>query len=547
MNFGSLTIAQFNPFLFSAIFLVLAIFLYHKSSRLGLGLLFIGSLILGYFFANLDPFLHLWDEQFHALVAKNLSNDFLKPTLYSNPPLDYDFKNWSANHIWLHKQPLFLWQIALSIKVFGTTALAVRIPSILMHSIMIFFIYRIGKITVHKNVGFYTAFLFTVAYFPLELVAGNFSTDHNDVAFLFYVTGSFWAWFEYQRSSNKYWLILIGLFSGGAVLVKWLMGLLVFVIWGIIEVIQSIRKQNSWKSYIPIAISGFISLFVFLPWQIFIHLKYPTESTYEMQLNASHFLHPVEGHEETMWYYFHDGFKAIYGQGDLVFYFVLAGAIILVAKLKELKHQLFIALSIVFVYAFYTIAKTKMVSFPVIVTPFLFMGIAHLIHLLISFIQKKTNRLIIPQILASLIIAYFGYLLVDLAKVEERHATKYKDYSDQNRIRNLVENQFISSLSTQLEDDNYVIFNSNISIHGETPVMFHTNYTAYNFIPLEGHIDIIRAAGKKIAVVDLGELPTYITEDKDIQILKVDGIGLLQEDYRSHLSDPISKQIIADN
>jgi 4-amino-4-deoxy-L-arabinose transferase len=58
----------------------------------------------------------------------------------------------------------------------------------------------------------------TLAYYPLELVAGRYSTDHNDLSFLFYVTASIWAWFEYQHTQNKYYLVLIGLFSGCAVL-----------------------------------------------------------------------------------------------------------------------------------------------------------------------------------------------------------------------------------------------------------------------------------------------------------------------------------------
>jgi 4-amino-4-deoxy-L-arabinose transferase-like glycosyltransferase len=83
--------------------------------------------------ANLDHFLILWDEQYHALVAKNMLKNPFKPTLYPVELLDYDYRNWSANYIWLHKQPLFLWQIALSLKIFGTTELAVRLPSILLH------------------------------------------------------------------------------------------------------------------------------------------------------------------------------------------------------------------------------------------------------------------------------------------------------------------------------------------------------------------------------------------------------------------------------
>ena len=73
--------------------------------------------------------LHLWDEQFHALVAKNLMADPLTPTLYRRPAIDYDFADWTKNHIWLHKPPLALWAMAASMRAFGVDAVAMRLPS----------------------------------------------------------------------------------------------------------------------------------------------------------------------------------------------------------------------------------------------------------------------------------------------------------------------------------------------------------------------------------------------------------------------------------
>ena len=47
-----------------------------------------------------DLCLHAWDERYHALVAKNLIGHPWVPTLYDKPVLAYDFKNWTANHVW---------------------------------------------------------------------------------------------------------------------------------------------------------------------------------------------------------------------------------------------------------------------------------------------------------------------------------------------------------------------------------------------------------------------------------------------------------------
>jgi 4-amino-4-deoxy-L-arabinose transferase len=81
--------------------------------------LFTGGACMAYFVCSLDLFLHDWDEQYHALVAKNMMSDLFNPVLYRNELLAGDSGDWFLTHIWLHKQPLFLWQMALSQKIFG--------------------------------------------------------------------------------------------------------------------------------------------------------------------------------------------------------------------------------------------------------------------------------------------------------------------------------------------------------------------------------------------------------------------------------------------
>ena len=65
----------------------------------------------------MDQFLHPWDERYHALVAKHLIAHPLVPTLYDSPVLPYDYRDWMANHVWLHKPPLALWFAASSMAV----------------------------------------------------------------------------------------------------------------------------------------------------------------------------------------------------------------------------------------------------------------------------------------------------------------------------------------------------------------------------------------------------------------------------------------------
>ena len=51
-----------------------------------LWLILLGAFAL-HLWVSMDPYLHEWDERYHALVAKNLMPHPLKPTLYDNPVL----------------------------------------------------------------------------------------------------------------------------------------------------------------------------------------------------------------------------------------------------------------------------------------------------------------------------------------------------------------------------------------------------------------------------------------------------------------------------
>lgn len=130
-----------------------------KNYEFALIIIMLCGLILRLFVAN-DFFLHEWDEQFHALVAKNLIKHPLIPTLYDNPILPYDFKAWNMNHIWVHKQPIPLWTMAASMCLFGVNEIALRLPSILLSTIGIGLIFYIGKYFFSEKTGLLAAFFF---------------------------------------------------------------------------------------------------------------------------------------------------------------------------------------------------------------------------------------------------------------------------------------------------------------------------------------------------------------------------------------------------
>lgn len=119
-NFNIASLSSYQLFLLinSLLIITLSVFAFYfkKNINFSLILLILGGISLRLFAVYLDPFLNIWDERFHALVAKNMIDNPLEPMLFKNPVLPYNYENWTSNHIWLHKQPLFLWQISFFLK-----------------------------------------------------------------------------------------------------------------------------------------------------------------------------------------------------------------------------------------------------------------------------------------------------------------------------------------------------------------------------------------------------------------------------------------------
>ncbi|NQX92492.1 MAG: glycosyltransferase family 39 protein, partial [Flavobacteriales bacterium] len=203
-----------------------------KKSSLKMALLMItlaGSVL--YWWSASDCYLHDWDEKYHALVAKNLAEYPLHPTLIDDPVIDYNYQVWTHNHTWLHKQPLSLWAMAGFIKVFGTSAFVVRLPSCLCFLICLFLVFIMSQSWFNDNTAYIAAMLFSFNGFIIEIASGRAATDHPDMMFMTMVLlAVFFAWKQIE-SNKSIFLVLTGLFMGLAVLTKWLPGLIVLPVW----------------------------------------------------------------------------------------------------------------------------------------------------------------------------------------------------------------------------------------------------------------------------------------------------------------------------
>lgn len=519
------TLFSFNEYVwlisgFLSLLMSLTFFIFHRKVSWSIVFLLLGGFLLRMFIGVLDPFLNIWDEQFHALVAKNMMEHPFSPMLYKSQLFDGGSYSWIGSHIWLHKQPLFLWQIALSMKVFGINALAVRMPSIILSTLVIGCIYRVGTLLVSKETGYFSALLFACSHFCLTLVAGGYATDHNDIAFMFYISASIWAWVEYQQATTqrrKYiYLGLIGLFSGAAVLVKWLVGLLVYSGWGI-SIIAVKQNRKEWRNYIHLIVSLLITVIVFLPWQLYISSTFPEQSAYEFALNTSHFFNVIEGHGGDGLYHLTQT-NYIYG---FAFVFMILFFALLVTKIKSKAYKYFTITCFVIVYLFFSVAATKMIAFTFSGALFGYLALGSFAESLTKLVilnKELVKKRVYARLFKLGIVLFLVNNTFNYEKIEADHTMVSKN-EDSEFFKKLNNNKLFSSLDQQIPNQSeYILFNTTNFEHIQA--MFFCDFeAAFDGVPTQEAIKRVKENGYKLAVIKNDELPDYVVNDSEIQLI----------------------------
>ncbi len=478
---------------------VSCIFFYKKNEPVLRFVLFVLGATVAYFACSLDLFIHDWDEEFHALVAKNMISNPFKPVLYKNL-LFTSNSAWNVTHIWLHKQPLFLWQMALSMKFFGINEISLRLPNILAHGIMAIMIYDIGKLMSNNFIGLLSSLSFCYLKFPLCYAAGMLATDHNDYMFLFYVTASFWSLFKYRNGHAIKFLLLTGVFCGCAILVKWLPGLLAIGIW----ISHSIFYER--KQLLNSALAFIVALLISIPWQIYAYIKYRSIFLTEFDFNLKHFWQPLEGHNGP-WYFHFESIRELYGNNDLIF-FAIGISLVYFGFSKKIDtfFKFCVLMSIFSVYLFFSLAQTKMPAFCIIVIPHVILTLVFLICDLMEKIKiEKLRRGIFCLLIPTMMIFFFspGFFI-------KQHTLGYKP-QEERISHGLNQKAFIFHLDKTY--DKRTIFLNARSM--ALKIMFYTNHEACNYIPAKETIELLKSQNCKLAAFDV-ELPDYALNDSSI-------------------------------
>ncbi len=446
----------------------------------------------------LDPFLHEWDERYHALVAKNLQFSWLKPVLYPKTPLPYDYTDWQLNAVWLHKQPVALWLISGTIRLFGCNEFAVRIPSLVLSTLAVYLTYQIGTWLFSPKVGFWAAFFHAINGLLIEMTGGRSATDHVDVIFFCLIELGIFLSVLSGRSADlsdrKKTLLrlLVGAVTGLAILCKWLPALIILLLYGLLH-----YKQRRFVPHFALVLTA--TLVIALPWQIYAAVQYPHEYWYELAFNSRHFFEILEGHDHSLWFFFN---QARINWNDLVYVPIVWLLYYLVKNERKSGNFILLATWIFVPYLVFTIARTKLQAYVLFTGPAIFIVSSYFFVSVVDTWQRPL-RIILTTL----------FILFAVRYAVER--VKPLDTFEQEKRSSAFIKGLDEFAKTNCNHKKTVIFNAPQYIE----IMFYTNHLAYKMNPSIAEAQTV--TDQNYAIVVLGDnVPKTILDMPNVHIYR---------------------------
>ncbi len=480
---------------------VFAFFCYRKEKfKAAILLIILGGLVLRVFVAS-DGYLHTWDEKYHALVAKNLIKHPLKPTLYDDPVFSYDYKNWTANHIWLEKGPIPLWSMAASIFIFGNNEIAVRFPSILISLLSIYLTFLIAALLFNRKIALLAAFFHSINGLLIELAGGRVSSDHVEVFFIFFVElAIYFSIYHIIKKKGSYTSILIGLFTGLAILCKWHPALLVFPVWMAAALLSN--NVSIKKICLNVILAITVCGVVVLPYLMYIHYKFPIESTWVINKFIFAYSSTIEGHSAPFYYYFH---KIGVLFGELIYIPLIVSFYYIFTKKADWKISVLTIWWIIPILVF-SLAETKRFTYLLIAAPAFFILLSYYCFYFYKLITDKSRYKWAVYILLLLLIGLpIRYSIERLKPFEktDRNPSWSSDLKDLNNNLDPTENIIVFNIEHNIE------------------AMYYSNFTVYDFIPTLPDIIRLQKRGYHIVINNNGKLENDCFQIDNIEIKKL--------------------------
>lgn len=287
------------------------------------------------------------DESFYAQTSKEMleAGDWMTPRIFGKPQFE--------------KPILYYWLTLSSFKIFGVNEFAARFPSAVFAIAGILCIYLIGRAIFSPLCGFLSGLIMSTSGLYLSLARGCITDIVLTVCiafcFLFFILG----W----QKKKKYYFLLASVSAALAVLTKGPIGLFIP---GLVILLYLVTGSR-WKKIpsLPWASSIAVFLLVALPWYLLmvkLHGNTFTSEFFGFQ-NMTRFLHPEHRIGDTPFFYFPAVLGGIFPWTP----FFLFGAWALykrdVFKSVMPGHKLFLALWFLVIFLFFSISRTKLVTY----------------------------------------------------------------------------------------------------------------------------------------------------------------------------------------
>lgn len=305
----------------------------------------------------LDP-----DEPVYAETAREMiqTGDFLSPRIFG----DY----------WYDKPPMYYWLVAISQLIFGDNEFAARFPAGLMAIGTTVMIYVSTTYLFSERTGFWSSLVLTscLQFFYMGKAAVT------DTTLLFFMTGALLSFLH-----KRYWLMYICM--GLATVTKGPIGI-VFpgtIIFLYLLVMGQLRQILSMH-----VIRGLLVYFlVAAPWYYAMYTVHGMEfiETFLGFHNVTRFTTPEHASRVTFWYYFPVVILGMFPWTGILIQSIRAS--ITDSRIDDMRLLSFMHVWWAFVFIFFTICQTKLVSY---ILP-MFPALAVLIGWNIARLEQKQN------------------------------------------------------------------------------------------------------------------------------------------------------------
>ncbi len=281
----------------------------------------------------LDP-----DEPVYAETAREMlrSGDFLSPQIFGA--------------YWFDKPPLYYWLVAAAQFVFGDNEFAARFPAAIMAVGTVIMVYISAAKQFGERAGFWGAVVLTTCLQMFYM--GKAAV--TDTTLLFFLTGALLSF-----SHRKYWIMYI--FMGFGILTKGPIGIvfpgaIIFLYLLFMGRLHEILQMHVVRGVL-------LCLLIAAPWYVAMYSVHGMEfvETFLGFHNITRFTTAEHADRVTFWYYFPVVLLGLFPWTGILFQSVKAS--VYDSRIDDMERLVFMHVWWLFVFVFFTVCRTKLVSY----------------------------------------------------------------------------------------------------------------------------------------------------------------------------------------